>query len=43
LIPTRAQDFAAPRAGEKDQPYGIGGAPVRMGIKRGRQPPDFLG
>ncbi|MBB4232420.1 hypothetical protein [Rhizobium mongolense] len=26
LIPTRAQHFATPRAGEQDQPHRIGGA-----------------
>lgn len=43
LIPARVQNFAAPRAGEQDQPHGIGGAPVRMGIERGGQPTDFIG
>ena len=41
LIPARAQHFAAPGAGPQDQPHRIGGAPVRMGIESGRQPPDF--
>ena len=43
LIPARIQNFAAPRARQKDQPHRIGDALVRMGIERGGQPPDFIG
>lgn len=43
LIPGRAEHFAAPSAGQQDLPYRIGGMPVRMGVERGGQPPDFIG
>jgi hypothetical protein len=42
LFPARVQHFAAPRAGQQDQPHRIGGAPVWMGIERGREAADFI-
>lgn len=43
LIPTRAENFAAPCAAQQDQMHCIGGRAIGMHIERGGESPDFFG